>query len=1092
MTESIPSWRSGVTPHNDIQQNRVSEALFAVNLSRAIAREGAAEYRDPALFFERTHLTRTLQSLVRDVLGILSGRQQTNSVLHLQTNFGGGKTHAELALYHLLTSPQQALANPRLAAFLRQNGYETIPQAAVAALPCADLDAGGRQTADSLRLHTLWGELAYRLGGAALYEIVRESDERRSPPGVETLRRLLDQAGPNLILVDELLHYVDKAAAIPVGSSNLASQVIGFLRELTEAVDVVAHSVLVVSLTASRMEDITVLTEEQALFTQSKMEDILRRVEDTRTPIEKAEIYEVVRVRLFAQVDESLAARAAEAYHALYLGEPWRDQLPGEAHDPAYADLLRRAYPFHPSIIQVLYERWGSRPQFQLTRGVLRFLAHLLAHLWQGPADGLAPGLATGLLIHPLDADLSDDDVRGEALRVAGSAWEAVIGADIAQWQGGGETLALAQRLDADHGGLYRRLSLVQGVATSVFLYTHGGLQSRPTPRADLRLAAAQPGLPLADLNQAFDDCKNRLYFFYDEEGGFIFKTEPNPNKVLADERSNIHVDDARLQVEKVVGEVLGQSNLFTLSLYGFQGSRVREPGDVSDDARLQLVILPPRLTLSQGRPTTAAAEALHAIANNYGKKHRMNRNRVLFLAPDSGHIAGASERATDWLAAESVQANASLMSRFSESQREIIAEKRLAAINDVKDYIRKAYNTLILPGAVAGREFLELSYIPPNKSVMQQVEEDLIQRGKLHRQFNPDLFEGRWESLWLRTAMVITTEDLWDKFARREDAPILLNLSVLQESIRQGVERELFGYGVLRAPELDKLQAASYEHGRVYFGSHDAAALDAIAISHSAVLLRRAQVQAQFPAITPEEVGMVFQGQRQTLETTFWAARRSQTVQGMVYEGAFFQAVLAGVQAGLFGYAASAASPLQRGSSAELSLADIHFSGWLIGEDVPLPVSVEEIARLAPSEGRMSVQELYRRAVEAYGDARVSEQALLNALQRGVRENRFGCAAGESDAIAYNLDELNLGGFIGQPAALPPDTRLIRLSGTITAVELASILQAAAALSRLGESTLHIDLRLELRGEVANHPVTVALNQLRQRVQGLRVEDSQ
>ncbi len=60
MLANLPAWRLGATPHFDIREDRVSEALFAVNLSRAIARQGADEYRDPALFFARTHLTRTL------------------------------------------------------------------------------------------------------------------------------------------------------------------------------------------------------------------------------------------------------------------------------------------------------------------------------------------------------------------------------------------------------------------------------------------------------------------------------------------------------------------------------------------------------------------------------------------------------------------------------------------------------------------------------------------------------------------------------------------------------------------------------------------------------------------------------------------------------------------------------------------------------------------------------------------------------------------------------------------------------------------------------------------------------------------------
>lgn len=67
MTNPLPSWHTACTPHRDIREDAVSEALLAVNLSRAIANEGPEEYRDPRLFFERTHLTRTLQSLIRDV-----------------------------------------------------------------------------------------------------------------------------------------------------------------------------------------------------------------------------------------------------------------------------------------------------------------------------------------------------------------------------------------------------------------------------------------------------------------------------------------------------------------------------------------------------------------------------------------------------------------------------------------------------------------------------------------------------------------------------------------------------------------------------------------------------------------------------------------------------------------------------------------------------------------------------------------------------------------------------------------------------------------------------------------------------------------
>ncbi|MDY7075916.1 MAG: DUF499 domain-containing protein [Chloroflexota bacterium] len=1088
--KTLPPWRKSCTPHRDIREDAVSEALFAVNLSRAIAREGADEYRDPTLFFERTHLTRTLQSLIHDVLGTLSGQPGANSVIHLQTNFGGGKTHAELALYHLLNSPSEALAVPRIVTCLTENGFQSVPQAAVAALPCADLDAGGREV-DGLNVRTLWGELAYRLGGESdgleLYNLLRESDERRSAPGVTKLRHLLTQAGPNIILIDELLHYVDKAAAVKVGDSNLATQTLAFVRELTEAVDAVPHAILVASLTASRMEDLQVLTDEDAEFTLAKLEDILRRMEDARTPIESAEIYDIVRTRLFQEVDGATAAQVAAAYAQFYRSDPWRDLLPQASREAGYEELLRRAYPFHPDIIRVLYERWGSRPQFQLTRGTLRFLSHLLAHLWNGGSEGIAR--TVGPLIQLSDVPLVDEDVRAETIRVAGSAWETVIGTDIATTEPDG--LSISQWADRERGGLYARYGLVQGVATSVFMFTHGGEQRKPTPEAEIRLAVSRSVIPLSDLNQALDDCRARLYYYYDEDGGLIFKTEPNPNKVLADERANVTTDRARLQVEQVVEEVIGPSQLFNVTLYGFQGHPAQEPGDVPDDGALQLVVLPPRLTLAHGQATGRTAAVLDEISDNYANRLRMNRNMVLFLAPDSAAIASAVEQAIDWLAAQNVLGDAGLMERFSEAQQQTIQDRATQAENETKNHVRKAYNTVLLPSGQRTREIFELSYVPPSKTVLQQAEEELLQSRKIHQQFNPALLEDRWASLWPRTATVITTEALWEKFTRRGESPILAGMHVLQAMIKEGVEQSIFGYGLLRDSEQDKLKAASYEGEWVYLGTFDARDLMMVEIGPRAVLLRPAQVNALFPPVTKEEVAMVLRGPRQSVSDVFHAAREQPTVQGRVDQSGFFAAVCEGVRAGLFGYAEAPDGPVLRGSEADLTPEQVRFSGWLIGEEVPLPVTADEVTRLIPKGGRLAVQDLYRQAVNVYGAERVTAQGLLDIVGRCVSEGRFGYAAAGTALIQAGAQPVAMEGYVGQPELPPPDTRLIRLRGAVTAMEMANVMKTAMNLSKLSdESSITLDLQLELRGEVNDHSVQMALREIQKRVAGLAVED--
>ena len=1085
---NLPNWRQGCTPHRDIREDRVSEALFAVNLSRAIAREGADEYRDPTRFFERTHLTRTLQGLIRDVMDTLSGRPGANSVIHLQTNFGGGKTHAELALYHLLTSPDEALAVPRFAAFLAENGLETVPRAAIAALPCADLDAGGREV-DGVQIQTLWGELAYRLGGVGLYDLLRDSDERRSAPGVTKLRHLLTQAGPNVILIDELLHYVDKAAAVKVGDSNLATQTLAFVRELTEAVDAVPHAILVASLTASRMEDLQVLTGEDAEFTLAKLEDILRRMEDARTPIESAEIYDIVRPRLFQEVDERAAAQVAAAYAQFYRSDPWRDLLPQASREAGYEELLRKAYPFHPDIIRVLYERWGSRPQFQLTRGTLRFLSHLLAHLWPlPPYRGELEG-GSWPLIQLSDVPLADEDVRAETIRVAGSAWETVIGTDIATT--GPNGLTNSQRADQERGGLYTRYGLVQGLATSVFMFTHGGEQRKPTPEAEVRLAVARSVIPLSDLNQALDDCRARLYYYYDQDGGLIFKTEPNPNKVLADERANVTTDQARLQVEQVVEEVLGPSSLFNVTLYGFQGRTAQEPGDVPDDGALQLVVLPPRLTLSRGQATGRTAAVLDEIGDNYANRLRMNRNVVLFLAPESAAISPAVEQAIDWLAARNILGDAGLMERFSAAQQQTIQDRATQAENETRNHVRKAYNTVLLPSGQRTREVFESSYVPSSKTVIQQAEEELLQSYKIHRQFNPALLEDRWSSLWPRTATVITTEALWEKFARRGESPILAGMYVLQEMIKQGVEQSIFGYGLLHDSEQDKLKAVSYEGERVYLGPFDARDLVMVEIGPRAVLLRPAQVSALFPPVTKEEIAMLLRGPRQPVGDVFHTARQTPTVQGRVDRLAFFAAVCEGVQSGLFGYAETPDGPVLRGAGAGLTPDRVRFSGQLIGEDVPRPVTAGEVARLIPQEGRLAVQALYRRAADVYGAERVTAQGLLDVVGRCVSEGRFGYAVSEMALVQLGARPVAMEGYVGRPELPPPDTRLIRLRGAVTAMEMANVMKTAINLSRLSaESRITLALELELKGDVNDHSVQMALREIGKRVVGLAVED--
>lgn len=215
----------------------------------------------------------------------------------------------------------------------------------------------------------------------------------------------------------------------------------------------------------------------------------------------------------------------------------------------------------------------------------------------------------------------------------------------------------------------------------------------------------------------------------------------------------------------------------------------------------------------------------------------------------------------------------------------------------------------------------------------------------------------------------------------------------------------------------------------------------------------------------------MVLQGPRQPVKTVFEIARGSLTVQGRVDRRSFFEAICEGVKAGLFGYAEAADASVVRGGDAELTPEVVRFSGLLIGKEVPLPVTADEVMKLVPAEGRMPVQELYQVAVATYGAERVSEQSLLNALSRCLAEGRFGYAATETATVQPGPQAVSIDGYVGQPEALPPDTRVVRFSGAVSSLELANVMKAAINLSKLGESDITLDLCLELKGALRDVP---------------------
>jgi predicted AAA+ superfamily ATPase len=256
MPAILPQWYGVALPHGDIREGRLDEAVFAANVWAVRQDNARTTYLDPEQFFAKTFLTNGLRKVLTKAGKALCGTTEAGDrIISLQTVFGGGKTHTQVALWHLAKHPD-VLRNSASCHEVREVLENVIPKnpCNVAVFTNQTCDATqGRQTPEGIRTRTLWGELALQLGGPSLYRLVEANDQSRAVPQglfVEVLRK----AAPCLILLDELADYCVGAMAVEVGQGTLADQTISFVQQLTDSAAQVSGAVIVATLPASHLE----------------------------------------------------------------------------------------------------------------------------------------------------------------------------------------------------------------------------------------------------------------------------------------------------------------------------------------------------------------------------------------------------------------------------------------------------------------------------------------------------------------------------------------------------------------------------------------------------------------------------------------------------------------------------------------------------------------------------------------------------------------------------------------------------------------------------------------------------------------------
>ena len=632
---SIRPWREVAIPHSDVLKGTFQQAEFAADISAVRSGKAPDIYKDAALFFDRTYITAGMALLLTQVAQRLAG-QGGEPVIQLQTAFGGGKTHTLLAVLHLATRSCPLSEMPGVALLIEKAGLMDVPKANVAVIDGTAHSPGQAWKEGRTTIKTLWGELAWQLGKAEGFELVKENDVNGTAPSKKVLQQLLEQYAPCVILMDELVAYVGQFEDGKALSGGTFESNIVFMQTLTEAAKQVPNCIVLASLPESELE----VGTDRGKKALAALELRFGRVQALWKPVAPEEAFEIVRRRLFEPIkDEKARAAVCRAFADTYIAEA--AAVPSETQEGRYYDRLLQAYPIHPEFFERLYNDWTTIDGFQRTRGALKLMAKVIYRLWQGNnAD---------LLIMPGSLPLFDSDVRNEMTYLLPPGWQPVIDGDIDGDKA--ETTALEAKQPR-----FGQVNAARRVARTIFL---GSAPSSAAVKAGVRgldpgrvvLGCLQPGQSPAVYTDALAAIADRLHYLNSNGGRdaenvrYWFDTHANLRREMEDRKRRFDDTEVRKRIETVTHKLFANSSCF-------DGIHVFTPhGDVPDDSVLRLVVLSPDQWYAK-EARRQADDAVHDYLKNHGTQPRHRANRLLFVAPDQttvGRLQDATRAALAW-----------------------------------------------------------------------------------------------------------------------------------------------------------------------------------------------------------------------------------------------------------------------------------------------------------------------------------------------------------------------------------------------------------------------------------------------------------
>jgi predicted AAA+ superfamily ATPase len=731
-------------------------------------------------------------------------------VVNLQTNFGGGKTHSMLALYHLFSGRPLAAYPQDLQELLEGQDLSSLGSRVrrVTLVGNHISPSEGITKPDGSRVNTLWGELAWQLGGKAAYGSVAQADQTGTNPG-SALTELIAAYSPCVILIDEWVAYARELfrSGLPAGSFDTQFT---FAQLLTELVAQVPGALLVVSIPASDIE-VGGTHGHDAL---ARLQNIVRRVADQWRPASAQESFEIVRRRLFedtsgaASTDIAAVARRFTQFYAQNQRE-----FPSRVGEAEYERRIRDCYPLHPELFDRLYDDWSTLERFQRTRGVLRLMSTVIYALWQ--ANDAYP------LIMPATIPLSDPRVFDDLTQYLEDSWKSIIDSDV---DGPG---SLPARIDHDRP-VFGQRAVTQRLARTIFLGSAATLRSahKGIDAHRIWLGTAVPGDTIGHFSSSLHMLADQATYLYSDGARYWYDTQPSVARAAKDE-----ADRLRERPEEVWAEIvtrLGKNAQKSLGNFAAVTVAPDGSGDIPDTDEARLVLVHPRLTFQRnGEDAKALVFARDALSTR-GSAQRRRRNELIFLAGDARRMEELEAAVREHLAWKHIVDRAKAMD-LTPTQAELATTRRDAASTVVDQRVFTTYIWVIFPDQPnAGRpmEVTEVKAENQAASLAERVSDRLHREGQLAAVHSARAIQqqlaGPLKDLWDRG--YLSVGELWDLYSTYPYLPRLRDRSVMEEAVREVLnsitwEQEGFALATGRDEDAHSFTGLAIPHRDTWFG---------------------------------------------------------------------------------------------------------------------------------------------------------------------------------------------------------------------------------------------------------------------------------